>query len=150
MGPTFLKRNSLIFKKLWIYSVASNYIRPVQTIYLITLTYTFNYCHCISNIVKGEIQKNTLPNRSTNINNKLAPKFQNFFINIPQTGTFMFVKTNKNKYSSLNSNKTCEVSFDTILFIEKINKIEDNKSDFEILTLSQGKKNAKRHLFEMV
>jgi len=44
----------------------------------------------------------------------------------------VLLKTNKSEHSSLASNlvlnKTCEVSLDTILFIERMNNIEDNRS----------------------
>jgi len=89
-------------------------------------TYTFNY------YVIGEIRKKTRLNKSTSYNNKLAPKFRNFCSSIPQTSALVLVKTNESEHSSLASNlilnKTCEVSLDTILFIERMNKIEDNRS----------------------
>jgi retron-type reverse transcriptase len=100
--------------------------------HLTTSTYTFHYCHFIDDTVKGEIRKNTLLNEDTRFNNKLAPKFRNFYTNIPQTSALVLFKTDKSEHSSLTNNlifdKTYQVSLDTILFIEKMNKIEDNKS----------------------
>lgn len=65
------------------------------------------------------------------LNNRLAPKFRNFSTNIPQAGALTLVKIDKNKHSSLTTNlifnKTCKVSLDTILFIERMNKIEGNR-----------------------
>ena len=62
----------------------------------------------------------------------MAPKFCNFSTNIPQTGTLVPVKTNKSEHysstSNLMYNQTCEVSLDTVLFIERMNKIEDQRS----------------------
>ena len=73
-------------------------------------------------IVDGEIRKKTLLNKGTRLNNKLAPKLQNFSTNIPQTSTFALVQTNKSEHSSLTSSlvfdKTCQVSLDTILLKE--------------------------------
>jgi hypothetical protein len=68
-------------KRLWIYCPATNYIRPVQMIYLIALTYTFNYYRFVNDNIKGEIRKKTLLNKGTRCNNKLAPKFLYFFYN---------------------------------------------------------------------
>jgi len=112
--------------------VAINYIRPVQTIYLTMSTYTFNYCHYIYGIVKGEIQRKASLNKGTCFNNKLAPKFRSFSTNIPQTSALVLVETDKSERYNLTNNSiskdTCEVSLDTILFIERMNKIEDNRS----------------------
>jgi hypothetical protein len=128
----FLRIGSLIPKRFRIYSLASNYIRPVRTIHLSTSNYTFNYCHRYGDTVKGEIRKNMLPNRGTRIHNKLAPKFRNFSTNVAQTGALVPGKTDKSEHPSLTSNstfnKTCEVSLDAILFIERMNKIEDHRS----------------------
>jgi retron-type reverse transcriptase len=125
-ASTFLNGSSLIPKRLRFYSLASNCVKPVQTIHLAMSTYTFNY------YVRGEIRKKTWLNKSTCHNNKLAPKFRNFCSSIQQTSALVLVKTNESEHSSLASNlvlnKTCEVSLDTILFIERMNKIEDNKS----------------------
>lgn len=70
--------------------------------------------------------------RGTHLNNRLAPKIQNFSTNLSQAGVLVDVKTDKSEHSSLTSNiifnKTCEVSLDTILFIERMNKIEDDRS----------------------
>lgn len=54
---TFSRRSSSFSKRLWRYSLASNYIKPVQTIHLTMLTYTFNYCYSIDDNVDGEIRK---------------------------------------------------------------------------------------------
>lgn len=86
---------------------------------------TFNYCHFMDDSVKGEIRKNTLSIKGICMNNKLAPNFQNFSMNMPQTNALVLVKTDKSEYSSLTSSlvfdKICQVSFDTILFIERMN-----------------------------
>jgi hypothetical protein len=141
-ASTFPRRTSFISKRLWIYSLASNYIEPVQTIYLTMSTYTFNYCYLMGDNVKGEIRKKTLLIRGTRLNNKLAPKFQNFSTNIPQTSALALVKTNKSGHSSLTSSlvsdKTCQVSLDTILFIERMNRIEDNRSNLYKTAFSTG------------
>lgn len=83
-------------------------------------------------IVDGEIRKKALLNKSTRLNNKLAPKLQSFSTNIPQTSTLVLVQDNKSEHFNLTSDlifdKTCQVSLDTILFIERMNKIEDNRS----------------------
>jgi hypothetical protein len=82
--------------------------------------------------VDGEIRKKMLLIRGTHLNNILAPKFRNFSTNIPQAGALVPVKTDKSEHSSITSNltfnKTCEVSLATILFIERMNRIEDNRS----------------------
>jgi len=52
-------------------------------------TYTFNYCQYIYGTIRGEIQRKAL---LTRFNNKLAPKFRNFFTNIPQTNALVLVK----------------------------------------------------------
>ena len=53
-------------------------------------------------------------------------------MDIPQTSAFVLVQTNKSEHSSVTSSlafdKACQVSLNTILFIERMNKIEDNKS----------------------
>ena len=65
------------------------------------------------------------------LNNKLAPKFRSFSTIIPLTSVKALVKNDKSEYcnqiSSLILKKTYEVSLNTVLFIEKMNKIEDNK-----------------------
>ena len=123
----FPRRSSSFPKRFGIFSQASNQIKPVQMIHLTTLTYTFNY-YCNIN---GEIGKKTLLYRGTRLNNILAPKFRNFSTNVPQAGALVPVKSNKNEHFSvtgnITSNKACEVSLDTILFIERMNKIEDNR-----------------------
>jgi len=128
----FLKRSSSVPKRLWTCSLASNYIKPVQTIHLTMSTYTFNYCYLIDDNVDGEIGKKTLLIRGTRLNNILAPEFCSFSTNIPQAGALVPVKTDKSEHTNLTSNlsfdKTCKVSLETILFIEKMNKIEDNRS----------------------
>lgn len=89
------------------------------------LTYTFNYC------VKGEIRKKTWLNKITCYNNKLAPKFRNFCSNILQTSAFVVERHKSEHFSAASKlifNKTCEVSLNTILFFEKMNKIEGKKS----------------------
>jgi hypothetical protein len=86
---SFLSRSSLIFKRLRFYSLASNCVKPVQTIHLAMSTYTFNY------YVRGEIRKKTWLNKSTCYNNKLAPKFRNFYSSIPQTSALVLVKQMK-------------------------------------------------------
>jgi hypothetical protein len=126
-ASTFLRRSSSFLKRFGIYSQASNHIKPVQMIHPTMSTYTFNYYYNVN----GEIGKKTLLNRGTRLNNILAPKFRNFSTKVPQAGALVPVKSDKNEYSSVTSNltfnKTCEVSLDTILFIEKMNKIEDNR-----------------------
>jgi hypothetical protein len=94
---------------------------------------------------------------------------------MPQTSALVLVKSNESEHSSLASNlvlnKTCEVSPNTILFIEKMNKIKDNRSilnktafstDSQLvaydqiksksgnLTPGQGKENAKRYQLKVV
>jgi hypothetical protein len=78
-------------------------------------------------------------NKSTRLNNKLALKIQNFSTNIPQTSALGLVQTNKSEHSSLTSSlvfdKACQVSLNSILFIERRTTIEDNKSyhlEFEV------------------
>jgi len=131
-ASTFLRRSSSFSKRLWKYSLASNYIKPVQMIHLTMSTYTFNYYYPMGDNVDGEIRKKTLLIRGTRLNNILAPKFRNLSTNIQQAGALVPVKTDKSEHSSFTSNitfnKTCEVSLDTILFIERMNKIEDNRS----------------------
>ena len=124
---TFSRTGSLIPKRL----IAQNYSRLVQSIHLTTLTYTFNILMNLLRIVDGEIRKKTLLNEGTRLNNKLAPKFQNFSTNISQTSALAPVQTDISEYSSstgLVFDKTCQVSLDTILFIERMNKIENNRS----------------------
>jgi hypothetical protein len=129
---TFPRISSLIPKRLQVYPVAKNYIRLVQPIHFITSTYTFNIILSSWIIVDGEIRKKTLLNKGTRLNNKLAPKFRKFSTNIPQTSAFVPVQINKSEHYSVTSglvfDKTCQVSLDTILFIEKMNKIEDIRS----------------------
>ena len=128
---SFLRSGSWIPKRIRIYFVVTNYTRPIQMIYLITSTYTFNYSHFINDNVKGEIRKKMLLNKSTRCNNKLAPKFCNFSTSIPCTSALVHVKFHQSEYYNLTSNiipnNTCEVSLDTILFIKRMNKIEDHK-----------------------
>ena len=71
-ASTFLNGSSLIPKRLRFHSLASNCVKPVQTIHPAMSTYTFNY------YIRGEIRKKTWLNKSTCYNNKLAPKFFNF------------------------------------------------------------------------
>jgi len=127
-ASSFLSRSSLIFKRLWFYTLANNCFKPVRKVHLTASTYTFNYC---SNVT-GEMRKKTLLTKGTRLNNILAPKIRNFSTSIPQTGALVPVKTNKSEHSSLTGNslvcdKSCSVSLDTILFIERMNKIEDNR-----------------------
>jgi retron-type reverse transcriptase len=97
-----------------------------------TSTYTFNYCHFSNDNVKGEIRKKTLLTEGTRFNNKLAPKFRSLSTSMPQIGALVPIKINKSEHynprNNLTFNETCEVSLDTILFIERMNKIEDNRS----------------------
>jgi len=63
----------------------------------------------------------------------LAPKIRDFSTDIPQSGALVPVMVDKSEHSnsltgSLIFDKTCSVSLDTILFIERMNKIEDNRS----------------------
>ena len=121
----FLRISSLIPKRFWIYSKAHNYIKPVLTKNRTTLTNTLNYN------VRGEIRKIMLPNRGTRSDNRLAPRHRYFSTVIPQTGALVPVKNKSehfNQTSSLLFNKTSQVSLDTILFIEKMNKIEEIRS----------------------
>lgn len=130
--PTFLRTNSLISKRFWVYPIVKNYIRLVQSKHFTTLTYTFNSIKNLLVTVEGGIRKKTLLNESRRLNNKLALKIQNFSTNIPQTSALVLVQTNKSEHSSLTSSlvfdKACQVSLNTILFIERMNKIEDNRS----------------------
>ena len=104
----------------------------MQPKHFTTLTYTFNSIKNLLVIVEGEIRKKTLLNKSTRLNNKLALKIQNLSTNIPQTCALVLVQTNKSEHSNLTSSlvfdKACQVSLNTILFIERMNKIEDNRS----------------------
>jgi hypothetical protein len=129
---TFSRMSLLFSKRFRVYPEAQNYIRPVQSIHFITLTYTFNSVINSLITVDGEIRKKTLLNKSTRLNNKLAPKIRKFSTNIPQTSALVLVQTNKSEHSSLTSSlvfdKACQVSLNTILFIERMNKIEDNRS----------------------
>jgi hypothetical protein len=130
--PTFSRTNSVISKRFWVYPIAKNYIRPVQSKHFTTLTYTFSSLKNLWVTAEGEIRKKTLLNKSTRLNNKLALKIQKFSTNIPQTSALVLVQTNKSEHSSLTSSlvfdKACQVSLNTILFIERMNKIEDNRS----------------------
>lgn len=69
--------------------------------------------------------------RGTRVNNILALKIRNFSSNISQAGALVPVKTHKSEPFSLTGSlvfeKTRTVSLDTILFIERMNRIEDNK-----------------------
>jgi Cytochrome b/b6/petB len=129
---TFSRTNSLIFRRFWVYPVAKHYIRLVQSKHFTTLTYTFNSIKTLLVTAKGEIRKKTLLNKSTRLNNKLALRIQKFSTNIPQTSALALVQTNKSEHSSLTSSlvfdKACQVSLNKILFIERMNKIEDNRS----------------------
>ena len=127
----FLNRSPLIFKRLGFYILASNCIKPVRTIHRTTSTYTFNYCYLNGSIVNGEIGKKTLLTRGTRLNNILAPKIRDFSTKMSQSGVLVPVKIDKSEHLSLTGlvfDKFCSVSLDTILFIEKMNKIEDNRS----------------------
>lgn len=131
-------------------------------IYLITPTYTFNYYHFTNDNVKGEIRKKMLLNKSTRCNTKLAPKFYNFSTIIPCISTLVNIKSHTSEYYDLTSNrisnKTCEISLDTVFFIIRMNKIEDHRLSlyefafsttnlltayYQILTSSQGKEASK-------
>lgn len=129
---TFLRKSLLISTQFRVYLVAKNYIRPVQSIHFTMLTYTFNGSRNSQLTVEGEIRKKkTQRNRSTRLNNKLAPKIRNFFTNISQTSIVALVPTNKSEHSNITSNlvynKDCSVPLDTILFILSMNKIEDKR-----------------------
>lgn len=52
---TFLRTNSLISKRFWVYPIAKNYIRLVQSKYFTTLTYTFNSIKNLLITAEGEI-----------------------------------------------------------------------------------------------
>jgi hypothetical protein len=80
---TFSRGSLLIPKRLRIYFVANDYNKSVQTIYLIALTYTINYCNYIDGNVKGEIRKKALLNKSKCLNNELALKLRRFFMITP-------------------------------------------------------------------
>jgi hypothetical protein len=129
---TFSRTNSLISKRFWVYLIAKNYIKLVQSKYFTTLIYTFNSIKNLWVTVEGEIGKKTLLSKSTCLNNKLALKIQNFSTNIPQTSALVPVQTNKSEHSSFTSSlaydKACQASLKTILFIERMNRIEDNRS----------------------
>jgi len=56
-ASTFLRRSSSFSKRLWKYSLASNYIKPVLMIHLTMSTYTFNYYYPMGDNVDGEIRK---------------------------------------------------------------------------------------------
>jgi hypothetical protein len=118
----FLGRSSLIPKRFWIYSKANDYIKPVLTKNRTGLTNTLNFN------VRGEIRKSMLPNRGTHSYNRLAPECRKFSTIIPQTGALVPVTTNKSAHSNLAFKNRYEVSLDTILFIEKMNEIEDIRS----------------------
>lgn len=66
------------------------------------------------------------------LNNKMALKIQNFSTNVPYENALMPAQMNGGRDSSLISSlvfdKAFQVSFNTILFIERMNKIEDNRS----------------------
>ena len=127
-----LNGSPLIFKRLGFYILASNCIKPVRAIHRAASTYTFNYCYLNGSNADGEIRKKTLLTRGTRLNNILAPKIRDFSTNISQASALMPVKVDKSEHSSLTGSlvfdKSRLVSLDTILFIEKMNKIEDNRS----------------------
>lgn len=129
---SFLRNGSWILKRLRIDSVVTNYTRHIQMIYLTMPTYTFNYYQFTNDNVKGEIRKKMLQNRSTRYNSKLAPKFYNFSTIPPCISSLIHVNSHKNEYYNLLNyiipNKNCEVSLDTVLFIKRMNKIEDHRS----------------------
>ena len=128
----FLNGSPLIFKRLGFYILASNCIKPVRAIHRAASAYTFNYCYLNGSNADGEIRKKTLLTRGTRLNNILAPKIRDFSTNISQASALMPVKVDKSEHSSLTGSlvfdKSRLVSLDTILFIEKMNKIEDNRS----------------------
>jgi hypothetical protein len=127
-----LSRSSSIFKRLGFYTLAINCLKPVRITYLTMSTYTFNYCYLTGDNVDGGLRKKTLLIRSTHLHNILAPKIRKIFTNVPQAGALVPVETDKSEHSSLTDSlvfdKTCTVSLDTILFIERMHKIEDNRS----------------------
>lgn len=132
VAHTFLSLSSLILNRLWTCSLANNYIKPIQTIRHTLSTYTFNSVKNDLTIVKGEIEKKTSLFKSKRLNNKSAPKLRNFSTNITHATDFAMVNYKKNDHHipTIVSyfKKTCKVSLNTILFIEKMNKIEDIKS----------------------
>ena len=83
-------------------------------------------------MLKGKFEKKMLLNKKIRLNNRLASKFCNFFTIVPKIDTFIIAKTYKNdNYYSKNKtilNKDCEIWLNTVLFLEKMNKIEDNKA----------------------
>ena len=97
-ASTFSRTGSLIPKRLRVYPGAKNYFRLVQSIYFTTSTYTFNIIMSSLIIVDGEIRKKTLLNKGTRLNNKLAPKLQNFSTNIPRTSALVPVQTNVSRF----------------------------------------------------
>jgi hypothetical protein len=78
-------------------------------------------------MMMGNYEKETLLIRGMRLHNILAPKIRKFPTNISQAGALVPAKTSKSEHSSLTGNlvfgKTCAVSLDTILFIERMNKI---------------------------
>ena len=56
-APTFSRTSSLISKRFWVYPIAKNYTRFVQSKHLTTLTYTFNSTKNLLVTVEGEIRK---------------------------------------------------------------------------------------------
>lgn len=55
--PTFSRTNSVISKRFWVYPIAKNYIRPVQSKHFTTLTYTFSSIKNLLVTAEGEIRK---------------------------------------------------------------------------------------------
>ena len=90
-ASSFLSRSSIIFKRLWFYTLANNCFKPVRKIHLTASTYTFNYYYLMYSNVIGEIRKKTLLTKSTCLNNISAPKIRNFSTSIPQTGALVLV-----------------------------------------------------------
>jgi hypothetical protein len=129
---TILNLSSLILNRLWISSLANNYIKPIQTIRHTSSTYTFNSVKNDLTTIKGEIKKKTTLFKSKRLNNISAPKLTNLSKNITHATDFALVNYKKNYHPIptivSHFKETCKVSLSTILFIEKMNKIEDIKS----------------------
>jgi hypothetical protein len=124
--------NFILSTQFWTNSKANDYFKPVHTkkFFLVTSTYTFNFIFYKYFNIKEEIWKKTLLNESTYFNNKLAPKFCSFSISISKSKYLVpVIKCNINEHfnktSFSNFDSTCQVSLNTILFLEKMNKIEN-------------------------
>lgn len=85
-------------------------------------------------MLKEKFKKKMLFNKDIRLNNELIPKLYSFSTIMPQITIFVLIKNKKSDSENLisnfnlNDNKTCKVSLNTVLFIEKMNKTEINKS----------------------